>query len=340
MTNVLFNRESLRVTGVGRDPLPFEVEIKNINEEELRKLTKIIEYIEMIQKKDEDGYPLYFLPQDPIEIEVTKEVRVKKTEVSDEPVMLKVIEKVPVLDEDGNQVTYEVTQTITTPAVYDEEGNLIEEGKTEVVGTGVFLPCFTTEEREHQETDEEGNPLYWHTEEQTVTEIQEQPSLEITSFDSRFTDTLKPVLIPVTKQKTVNFNENMNEFTFDDICKFKESLLIKETFFTKAILYENPEQVIDSNSAADMGFGMISIPPEKEIITMAIQLPNATDLIGVYFEASDNGLDVEVGKSTSEFKLINQRNEVHFDEMVSEVYIRFKNTTDKRIDLYSFGLLV
>jgi hypothetical protein len=382
MINILFDRATLVATGMGRMPLPFEVEVKNVD---LTDLKKEVKYTEFIDKKIietlEDGSTiekqLYLLPQEDKQVinEIIK--RIETTESTDEngnplePVIHQVTKQTPVLDENGNQVEYIPTALMETTETIDFYGNptdpvmiqieevdestgeirIVEKQKTDENGNLVYMgmmavsdipvKCFTTELVEEQKKDADGNLLYYKDVIEEVITYESQPPLEITEDDERFMEGLEKAKVEVEKTKIVTFEEDMNVFTYEDIVKHKEALLTKGTFFTKATLFENPENVVDnSSSAADLGFNMISIPSNKEVTTIAIQLPNATDLVGIYFEASDDGIEVEIGESISELKPINQRNEVYFDELVSEVYVCFKNSTNNRIDLYSFGLLV
>lgn len=341
MTNVLFNRETLRVTGMGREPLPFEVEIKNVDEKGLHKLSKTIEYTEEVQKTDEDGNTLFYLPQDPIEVEVEKIVRVKKTEPSGEPVLIQV--KKPLLDENNRQVTYEIKTEKITPAVYDEEGNLIEEEKWEWVGAGVFQKCYILVEE--QEKDKNGDILYWHVE--TIREkiLQEQPPIEITQSDPRWNEDLEKVMTTITKTKTITFDEAMQEFTYTDIVKFKEQHITKGTLFTDYVLFElfmsEDLFVTDIPSfKCDLGFDFFSLPPGGQVRVKKFELPKPTDFLGVKAETNTPGLTIKAAPTIAGLKTLDKNNEVVFSEPITETYIVFENNTDTRIDIYSFAVLV
>lgn len=316
MTNVLFNRETFRVTGVGRTPLPFEVEIKNVD---VSNLTKEVIYIEKVDKLNEEGKPLYLLPQEPLIEEIGEERLIETTEDTGNPVMVKVIKKVPLLDENKKQVTYQ----------------------TEAEET---INCYITGEVEEQKRNEYGQPLFYGKEIVIVEKVTEQSPIEITEDDERFCEGLEKVQIEVEKTKTVKFEEDMSAFTYDDIVKEKEKQLLKGTFYTACKLFEQMDETIFSTNIngfyADLGFDFLSLPNGGEVRTIKLELPNEADIVGVKFEASADGVEVSIGNTTSNLIPIDRNNEVIFDKPVTDVYVKFENPTDRRIDIYSFALLV
>ena len=356
MTNVLFNRETLRVTGTGREPLPFEIEIKNVD---VSNLTKEVTYTEKMDKLNEEGKPLYLLPQEPLVEEIGEERLIETTEDTGNPVMTKVLKKVPLLNENNKQVKYEkkvvgeTTDDTGNPVmILDEEtGELVQ--KTDkngnplfygLVGTGEFIKCYTTEEVEEQKKDKYGRPLFYDTEIVMVEKVTEQPPIEITEDDERFHEGLEKVQVEVEKTKTVKFEEDMSVFTHDGIVKAKEKQLLKGTFYTACKLFEQMDESIFSANIsgfyADLGFDFLSLPSGGEARTIKLKLPNKAEVVGIKFESSDGGLEVLVGNTASNLIPIDRNNEVIFDEPVSEVYVKFENPTDKRIDVHSFALLV
>jgi hypothetical protein len=130
------------------------------------------------QKYSEEGKPLFLLPQPSKEVISQVSRPVKTTEVSDSPVMI--AEKVPMVGMDGIQMTYEVTTM-----------ELMGDGTFQQVGTGQFLPIFTTQEA--QEKDEDDNPLYWNTVLEDVTSYEAQAPKEITEDDPDYIEGLEPV---------------------------------------------------------------------------------------------------------------------------------------------------
>jgi hypothetical protein len=114
-------------------------------------------------------------------------------------------DKVPLLNENGEQRSYEVTRTEPiTEMQMQEDGTEIEViTGYEQVGTGQFLQIFTSVEV--QETDSEGNLLYWGVVEDPAVRYEPQPSIEITEDDERFVEGLEQavVLVPIPEEPSV-----------------------------------------------------------------------------------------------------------------------------------------
>jgi hypothetical protein len=326
MNNILFDRETLHFVGMERNPLPFEVEVKNVD---LTGLSKTVPYQELADKINEEGKQLYLLPQNPLVEEIGKEVQVETIEVTDTPVLIQVPRQEPLLDSEGKQMQYELT-------TFDEET-----GKQ--VGTGQFIKCYTIAFDEVQKRDENGLKLFYKTE--TVAEeiSTPQPDLEILEDDERFEEGLEKAQILVDKTKILTFDESPNEFTYADIVAHKEKQITSGTFFGKGVLYEEMDESIFSANLssfnADLGFGFVSLPSGGEVRTVKLSLPQGADLVGIKTETSAEGIEVFVGDTASNLVLV-EKDEVSFDNPVSEVYVKFENPTDKRIDIYSFALLV
>jgi hypothetical protein len=357
MTNVVFNRESLEVVGLNRPALPFEVEIKNVD---VIGLTKEYDYIEKVQKKDEEGNLLYLLPQDSIEVIGTQTVWEETTEVTEYPVTVKEIKKYELYDANNNLVKYqptqlgEVTEVTDEPVMIDvvneetnepeqvqktdEEGNLLYWAQVPV---GDPIQCYTTEEVEVQKVDSNGKKIYQKEVEHEVLTQEQQPDLEITNQDERYTEELEPALEDENKTRTVSFDSEANLFTYADIATYKEKQLIRGTFFDKAVLVETMEgTVFDPSVSADTGFDFISFAPTKNAETNAITLPSEAQTVHIVSETNVSGLEILIGSSLEDLQPVDNMNERNFDAPVSEVFVQFINNTDQRIDLYSFALLV
>lgn len=337
MENVIFDRGTLKVVGVNRPPLPFEVAIDRVSIQP--NAVKSVDYTDFEQKTDEDGNGLYLLPKEPVEVEVTVGVeRTKSTEPSEAPVMVPV--QKPLLDEEGNHMEYEVIYTSVTPAEYDEEGELIKEETSEEVNSGVFHKLYVTVEE--QEEDDEGNPLYWHSKEVKGTAFEARGDAEITKDDERFHEGLEAAMVEVVKSRMVTFEEEMSAFGYEDIAKIKEAGLPTGTFYDRALLYEDPSTAIDASkvSQVDTGFGVVRIPPGGAAVTKGIQLSDAVQRVSVYTEESAmQGLTIEVGDSPTTLLAANQSNEVKLPTEASEVFVKFTNPTDKAIELHAFAVL-
>lgn len=355
MSNVLFDRQTLLWTGTDREKLSYEVEILNVSTEGL---TKTIEIASKKEKFDADGNPLYVLPQDPIQkVEKVVEI-IETTEVTVNPITIKETRKVPLLNDEGEQVTYRLTQREKTTEITDEPVLVDiyneETGETEQQQekneqdellywienpTGPVIACYTIEEVEVQKKNEQGQPLY---QKEIVTEViteEEQPLLEITSDDERFIEGLPRALEDTVIRRTVSFDSEPELFDYWDIVKHKEKQLVNGTFYTDAVLIEE-NFPINFSSLVDVGFDLLSFQSGGEMRTKPIVLPTASQFIMIKTESSIEGLDILVGADENNLQPINKMNEVVFTEPTSEVIIEILNTTDKRIDLYSLGILV
>lgn len=311
MTNVLFNRETLKVSGLSRPALPFEVMVKDV---EVSTLAKTVVYTETLEK---EGLFLYQPPAG-VSYEDGSEI-VEMPGESGEPVMVTVMERLPLLDEEGKHISY-----------------IPEEGASPIL-------CYTFGEKEVQKTDENGSPLFYTTVYKAVEVITEFPAEEITAEDERYTEGLPKAVEEVSRYRTISFNENMEEFTYGEVVAHKEKSITKGTFFGSGRLFEQMDEALFSTNLsthkADMGFDFISIPAGGEIRTNKIPLPNPATTVGFKLEA-DGEITVNIGHLASALEPLNHYSEVTFTEEVSEVYVQFKNTTDKRIDVHSFALLV
>jgi hypothetical protein len=342
MNNVLFDRESLKVVGLNRPASAFEVSVNNV---EVDRLSKQVSYVEPAGVLDEEGNALYILP---LPDKVSKEYvpsKIETIEVTSEPVIHLETKRVPLLDENGEQVEYEVIHYETIPAVLDEEtGEVLEEERVEETPTGRFIQCYTTEEVESQKEDSQGRKLYYKEVQEEVDVVTPQDPLIITENDEQFVEGLERVTKDEEKFKTVSFQDNKEEFTYEDIVSYKESRLTEGTFFSKGVLYESMEESIFSTDLssfkADLGFGFISLPAGGEVRTDKIVLPQPARITRITAETSVEGLEIKVGALASDLQAVDVSGERHFDVEVSEVYIHFKNPTDKAIDVESFAILV
>lgn len=357
MSKVIFDRVSLKATGMDRDRQAFELEIQNV---EVADLTKQVEVSGTVPKVDADGESLYALPQADKVMEVWQDVPVETTAENESPVMVTETKRVPLLDDNGIQKEYEVTERGEVTEVTDEpvmetvetengetadvqkkdaEGNLLYWGQ---VGTGQVLKCWTVEEQEVQKKDEHGQLLYAATEKQAETVVEPQPDLEILASDDRYTDDLEPVQVPEIRSRTARFVEEPGQFTYEDIRQAKEAQLAEGTFYQAAMLLEQPAPVFNTELAsfsADLGLDFLSLPARGEARTLKLTLPAASRIVGVYVESSAP-LTVEVGDLVSTLAPLDKNGEVTLAQQVTEVYVNFKNPSDKRVDLHSFALMV
>jgi hypothetical protein len=332
--NLLFDRNSLHFVGQGRESLPFEVEVKDV---EVKSLSKQVSYREAVDVFDEEGKALYFLPQAPLvekKYEVTKIETIEKTS---EPVIHMETKKVPLLGEDGKQVSYEVIETLVTPAVLDEEGNVIEEEKTEEVPTGRFILCYTTEEVESQKEDSEGRKLFYKTVEEEVEVTTPQETLIIDETDERFVEGLERVTNEVENTKTVTFEESPQEFTYEDIIQYKYLNLVNESQLDELIVevFTN-ESSIDlsyENHSGNTGFGFVNLPPSGKVKTVSYPLSSPQKVFNLLEFDGDEGIEIRYGN-----RLITKESPLVLTSPVDKISFILTNKADTPKDVRSFAV--
>jgi hypothetical protein len=369
LSTVLFDRETLRVTGVDREKFPFEVEVKNVNVEGLTKQKAIPIKRE---KVNEEGKPVYLLPQPDVK-KVIEEVRyIETTEPTNSqgepntPVMVTQVNKIPLLDENNEIVTYQPTQYMqTTESVdyygnpcepimvqkVDESGNVTEEQMTDKEGNPLYMghmpvgepiPCYTTETVEVQK-EVNGELVYLEKVVEVVGEVyEEQPPIEITEDDERFFEGLPRALEDAFRYEVVTFELHPDEFTFEDIVKAKESQL-QMGFLKRGILFErmDVENLFDTTDPefnANISFDFINIPAGSVVKTMPITLPEPKDIVAVKVE-SDNPVKIEISDNGTDFYPLMLNNERWFSDAVTEVWVKFINEGDKPVTIESFAVL-
>lgn len=355
MSNVLFDRSSLKVVGINRAPLSFEVEINNVDPTDLQ---KVIQVPTTVDKVDAAGNQLYLLPQDPLESDVPVTSVIETTTPTDRPVMVSQVQKTPLLDADGNPVTYPQTVRGETPDetaepvmidVVAEDGSVTQEQKVDDQGhllfwgqvpTGVEIPCFTTEEIQVQATDGNGEKLYF----EDVTNVEKaytpQPDLEVTDQDPKFIPGLDKATELQETAKTILFTEDQSAFVYADIVAAKQKQIVGQTFYAGAQLYEEMDASIfdPAETVADFGFDVVSIPQGGTVQTLKITLPRAVGDVRIVSESSQ-ALSISVGDTTSDLQALDSNSERLFDVPVSTLFIRFENKNATRTDLTSFAIL-
>jgi hypothetical protein len=372
-TKVLLNQDTLKVVGVSRTPLSYEVEIKNVAN--LDQLQKKYQYSELEDKKKtvtlETGEvvekQLYLLPQPDKEIitEVVNKVETIESTASDgtanEPIMLQITNKIPVLDDQGNQKTYQPVSLQETTSdvnyygdpnepvmikIYHEDGTVTEEQKTNENGELLYIglmpygsevKVFTTEIEEYQKEDSEGNFLYWGEVVEEVVEYELVTPLEVIEDDPEYKEGLEKAQEKVQKERIVKFNEEQSLFNYEDVAKYKEQQLLVETLYSNAILYEQMDKSLFNSSNADFSFDVVSIPVSGKLTSKAITLPEASSLINVYLESS-KPLDIYISDDGFNFYTVDKNNEYYFPSNITSTYVKIENNTDKRIDVNALAV--
>lgn len=339
MVNVLFDCKTLKVTGFDRAKFPFEQEILNVEVHDLKKQISFISDKKAIKTNDVNEKLYYYIHE--VEVDDVTSHTQEVTEETDKPIMIQIEKQIPVLNANGDPVEYEVMEKVRV------------EGEYQTVGTGIFTKCYTTELVSVQKQNEENEPLFL----KDVTSTKKRKKIvidEITENDVNWPtiakdgilikEQLNPVMIDVIQKKNINFTENFSLFTYKEVILHKEKQMTKNTFFSKANLYETMDQELFSTNLssfnADLGFDFISLPSNGEVRTIKLTLPETTKIVGIKLEGNIDGIEVKMGATTGDLQLVDKNNERYFDNSVSNIYVYFKNTSNKRIDINSFTLLV
>lgn len=357
MSKVTFNRETKLVAGIDRDKLPFELEIQNVD---VTNTTKQEAYLVKVEEMDSGGRQIYLLPVQTEPIIEEHPIKVETIEDTNEPVMIVVPKKVPVM-ENGEQVSYRNMTKVETTEVTDEPvlvqhidedtGETIEVQKTNENDQPLYLDevysepvlCWTVVEEEVQKGDEEGNPLYYK-EEVVRTEIPQEETYEkILETDERWADHLPKSLVDKEMFRTVTFEEHPEKFTFEDVVAIKQEQ-VKGTMYLTSKLYEqmDVENLFSTNLAthnANMGHDFVSIPAGGQVRTEKIPLSRVSNIVGIYHECSNGTLTISVGALADDLQPLDKFNERYFTTSVDAVYVSFKNNTDKTVDLHSFAIM-
>lgn len=360
MSNVLFDKNTLKWSGTDREKLPFEVEIRSV---ELEGLYKIIEVPSMRVKVNEDGEELFQLPQAPIK-RVEKVVeRVETTDVTQNPVTEFVMQQVPLLDENEKPVTYQRTQTIKVtedtgrPVIievfiedsgrFEKTQELDEEGNElfyKDVKVGPIEPCYTMENVEVQKKNIDGKLLYIRETSKDVEFYDQVEPLEITKTDKRYREGLAPVLEPFTDTQDAYFESAPELFVYEDLVQHKQKQMTSGTFMSHATLYEQLGDDVFSNELAsfdaNLGFDFISIPPKGQARTKKLQLAIPASIIAIKLESSYPGIIVSAGSTVDSIKPLDRNGELVLSKEETGVYVLLENPTDVTIDVESFAILV
>lgn len=355
--NIVFDRNTKKLTGVNRPPTAFELEVRNVKADD----DSLIEIVrnQSFPKLDEKGNFLYYLPQPSLtEIIPIFEDRVT-INPTDRPIMIKVEVKVPMTDKDGNPLRSKVTEKYETTKVTDEpvmipsEENPFEltqkqdkDGNPlyyEEIWTGEYKYYYTIEHKEEQKTNEAGQPLFYKNEKVGERKVEvPQPPLEITVDDEDYVDSLNQVFYEKPINSTVNFLKSLNGLTYDEVVSYKKLSLIAG-MYTDAILVEDIQSDVFAEAiGANFGFDSTTLEAKGSVVTKAIKLSDKYNVVGISFESSNNNaVSVMVGNATDDFVEINRNGEVYFSAEFDEVFVKFVNKNDAgKVEINSFAVLM
>lgn len=186
-----------------------------------------------------------------------------------------------------------------------------------------------------QQTNEDGLPLYI----KQTTYTDSEPIQTIKAFEEVNGEIVyyQPLMTTQTIEQHYKFLDNPFEFTINDIIEAKGAEILKNSDLNNIILKEINQEDLFTESA-HVSVDYIKLLPSGTCRTSLINIPQPTDVVGVYLEA-DNDIEIEVGKDIDKsFKLIDGK--VQFSEPVSQVYIKFNNlNTENEKEIKAYGIL-
>lgn len=311
MKTLYFNRQTL--LGEFKTPISLEVQVQDDFE-----LTKNIQEVkEYKQKENEDGEKIY---QKEVFNREEKEVIVGYDEViekTDLPLMINV-QKV---NEDGEK--------LYTENIYNEEGELVDtfESTKESNENGELN---TPIMEEVQKVSDNGNLIYL----KPIIEIQIEETFSHYEETTEVTDT--PIMLPVYVTVEKNVFSNIEDFTINEVIEANLGAFIEGTDYDSVAC----DMFLDENDLdlpkcfANTGVGILQLPPKGFAQTKSITLTSkAQSFQFIELDKLPKGISVYVNTK----KVTNGL--VALSSPVSNITIKFVNTTDKYLDIKSYCVL-
>lgn len=145
----------------------------------------------------------------------------------------------------------------------------------------------------------------------------------------------EPVMVDNVISKTITFAEDPTQFTAEEILKAKyQSLLDSSSYdYILADIFLNEEDIdiTDKDHAANTGVAIMQLLPNGQAKTKSITLANSTSIFSL-LELECSGVDVYV----NDIKFVDNR--AILSAATNEVVIKFKNTTNKLVDVKSYAI--
>jgi hypothetical protein len=236
MSKIIIDSKTQQVLGIDI-PITLPNEQFEI-EADVSGLKKTLNEDAYLQKLNELNEPLYVLLLPDLEVHTAETKTVESTTESASPVMIDVVNYIPLLDANNNQLTYqpttlgkttEVTEEPVMITVYDEEGNesIIQESDESEnllywgqVPVGSPLPLQTSEVVQQQKVDDAGELLYWNEVTEDVVTYQPQEPLLITNEDENWTEDLEFAYDIIPSGTVVDFSIHPTLFTYQEIINY------------------------------------------------------------------------------------------------------------------------
>lgn len=153
---------------------------------------------------------------------------------------------------------------------------------------------------------------------------------------------LQPVMVPNEVYKTVNFQENPFEFTYEEVLEAKKAAL-QGNNLRKLVHYDEDFNLAGfstdlASHTANMGDGILALHPNGQCRTEKIQLSTSAQTVQIYLESHPD-VRVEVGSTASNFIEVIDGIAV-LPQVSDAIYVRFINQSDRFRDVFAFGILV
>lgn len=332
MEKIIVSRETGKVVGIDRDPMPFEEVIKTPFELNLTK--SIVAEVRQRQKINEEGLPLYM---DNIVVdEQGNVVSFTETTESRKPVAFEtriVIETR--LGSDGTIPSETPTTKEMTTSNTSAESPATNESETTTIS-----PDTTT--TESAETAPEEPQVT-----ERVIEVTEAGVVveRVVQIPVEFED-LPPVLIEEPVYKTVRFEDDPTLFTYDEVVEAKKRAIDENSLNTLVYYSERLSSeefdFTDPNHSADMGVGVVTLHGSGQCRTKMINLGQPAQRLEVYLEA-DPDVSVEVlidPEGTTVVPVDLSSGIAVLPNPTDTIALRFINNSDRRREIHAFGILI
>lgn len=282
MVTILFNRDTLAWSGTDRTPLLSEIPITIADVSKFKK-----DVVRKIQrhKTNEYNQPLYLIPVKGKEETVTETISSETTDVTDTPLIESRIKVTNVTAK-----KYQAKELIKTTEVTDKPvySHVLGEGlkfqETDIQGNplywtvkpnGSVITAKKEEVEEYQKRDEFGKPLYLQT--TSVKKVVKHPDtvIEVTQYDPRYVEGL-PAAIEVHEAiVSVDFENSPQEFNVYDAMRYKNALRSEGTFGSTFVDARTISGLHDANSHA---YHRVDLRQEKSSVTFSLELKDIDTL--------------------------------------------------------------
>lgn len=145
----------------------------------------------------------------------------------------------------------------------------------------------------------------------------------------------EPVLVDNIVDKTITFAEDPTQFTAEEVLKSKyQKLLDRSSYdFILADIFLNEEDIDleDKDHSANTGVAIMELRPKGQAKTKSIKLEAAVKVFEL-LELDGPGVDVYI----NDVKFVDGK--AILSAAADEVVIKFKNTTDKPVNIKSYAI--